>query len=464
MIESVGFPVSCYIALAIAAVAVVYSFSLRNASIGLPMLTVVGTAAAWYFGDAFYNDYHEYVLNLGAETLDAAWWQVALFLVAFCIFAPFMHRWMNKKLLGEDSHFLMLFYRGGLDRMDFQERVTAANGILTGAWLGLMFIALMRTNFDFLGMFAPFVAGKAQPWMRGRIGGGLSAFISFFNYLHIMLAAAFGIIWAVSKNPRTRTLAMVVSLLTIPWFLLDRTRNTMLAVALPGLLAWVFVRLKGGIFLKVAILAVAFLVTEGWMRFVIEARSGADISRLVQQIGLGGVVETVEQSEVKHAGLNMLEELAWINNFLDKGTYAVNRGKRYWAELVNPIPRGLWQDKPLIELDYAIARGQRMTEGLGVTATISTGMIGQGVVNFGPFFGVLAAAFLMALWVAILARQDLKGEKTGRMAPLLHRLRAHLQPRPRHHPHHAVSVFVWICDVDSVGAGQRGALAQAPLC
>jgi len=41
------------------------------------------------------------------------------------------------------------------------------------------------------------------------------------------------------------------------------------------------------------------------------------------------------------------------------------------------------------------------------------------VVNFGSFFGVLAAAFLMALWVAlwvaILARQDLKGDKTGRM-------------------------------------------------
>ena len=42
-------------------------------------------------------------------------------------------------------------------------------------------------------------------------------------------------------------------------------------------------------------------------------------------------------------------------------------------------------------------------------------MIGQGVVNFGLFFGVLAAAFLMATWAAILARQDLKGEKTGRL-------------------------------------------------
>jgi hypothetical protein len=54
----------------------------------------------------------------------------------------------------------------------------------------------------------------------------------------------------------------------------------------------------------------------------------------------------------------MLEELAWINSFIDKGTYAVNWGQRYWAELVNPIPRGLWQGKPLIGIDYAIARGQ----------------------------------------------------------------------------------------------------------
>jgi hypothetical protein len=35
--------------------------------------------------------------------------------------------------------------------------------------------------------------------------------------------------------------------------------------------------------------------------------------------------------------------------------------------------------------------------------------------NFWPFFGILAAALLMATWAAILARQDLKGEKTGRL-------------------------------------------------
>jgi len=181
----------------------------------------------------------------------------------------------------------------------------------------------------------------------------------------------------------------------------------------------VFVRFRGGMFMKIGVLAGAFLVTEGWMKFVIDTRSGANIAMAFQQIGIGGVVNQVEQTTTKHQGLNMLEELAWVNSFIDKGTYIVNNGGRYFAELVNPIPRVLWPGKPMIGIDYAIARGQLYGDAGdvqgGVGATISTGMIGQGVVNFGGFFGTLAAALLMAYWVFILARQDLMGEKMGRM-------------------------------------------------
>ena len=42
-------------------------------------------------------------------------------------------------------------------------------------------------------------------------------------------------------------------------------------------------------------------------------------------------------------------------------------------------------------------------------------MIGQGVVNFGRIGGPFAAALLMTLWVALLARQDLMGENPGRL-------------------------------------------------
>ena len=419
MDETFNFSAVFYIALGVAGVAVAYSFSLRNAAIGVPMLTVVATVGAWYFGDALYNDYGNYVLLLGPDILDAAWWQVALFLLAFCIFAPFLHRWINQKLLLEESYFLALFHRGGLEKMDFQKRLTAANGILAGAWMGLMFIALLRTNFDFIGMFAPYMGVKALPWYRGRLGGGIDAVLSFAGYVHIMLTASFGLVFALSKNHRTRMLAGVIWCLGAPWFFLDRTRNTMLAVLLPGLLAYVFLRLRVNLIMKVLILGLCFLVVEGWMRFIIQTRSGSQISMIVSQIGMEGVVQRVGEGSIKHAGLNMFQELAYINQFIERGTYNVNYGARYFAEMVNPIPRVLWSGKPLIGIDYAIARGQGFTKGLkmdaGIGATISTGMIGQGVVNFGTFFGVLAAAFLMAIWAAILARQDLKGNKTGRL-------------------------------------------------
>ncbi len=387
--------------------------------VGIPMAAVLGTVAIWYFGDALYNDYQMYAIEIGPEYLEAAWWQVALFLGAFIVFVPMVHRAVNRKVLGERSEFWVLMQQGGMDNPEFQRRLDIATRLILGVWLVLMSIALIRTDFDVLGLFAPYISGKANPWGRGRVGTGFDAFISFANYLQIMLAAAFGIVAAVAKNPRTRMIGIVITLLSIPWFLLDRTRNTMLAVALPGLIAWVFVRFRGGIFLKVAILAGAFLVTEGWMKFIIQTRSGSDISRMFSQLGIGGVVEQVESTDVKHQGLNMFEELAWVNSFIDKGTYAVNNGARYFAELVNPVPRFIWPNKPMIGIDYAIARGQLYSgaseDAAGVGATISTGMIGQGVVNFGTFFGVLAAALLMAYWVAILARQDLMGIKMGRM-------------------------------------------------
>ena len=90
-------------------------------------------------------------------------------------------------------------------------------------------------------------------------------------------------------------------------------------------------------------------------------------------------IDGVFDSESQHAGLNMFEELCWMNLFIEQGSYKPNWGRRYFAELVNPIPRAIWPGKPTIGLDYAIARGQRALSSDGaVTGTISTGMIGPG--------------------------------------------------------------------------------------
>lgn len=417
--ETIRLPVAFYLASAILGIGVLYAWSQRQRGIGLPMIVILATVAAWYLVDVIYNDYAQYQLQLGSDTLDSAWGQVILFIVSFCFFAPFVHRVMNKKLLHESSHVLRLSLKGGVYAPAFQSKISIAARIFTVAWLGTMAVALYKTNFDFLGLFAPYLHSKAQPWGRGRVGTGFDAFLSFFAYLHIMLVAAFGVVLALAKNVRTRWSAGVIFLLSVPWFFLDRTRNTMLAVALPGLLSWVFLRFKGGFLLRLGILLLFFVLVDGWMRFVIQTRSDIDIASAFQEIGFEGVAAKASSGKVKHEGLNMFEELCWINYLINNNQYEPNWGARYFAELVNPIPRTIWRDKPMIGIDYAIARGQKWddagTKQAGVGATISTGMIGQGVVNFGFFFGVLAAALLMATWAAILARLDLKGDWTGRL-------------------------------------------------
>jgi hypothetical protein len=74
-------------------------------------------------------------------------------------------------------------------------------------------------------------------------------------------------------------------------------------------------------------------------------------------------------------------------------------------ELLNFIPRAIWPSKPLLGIDYAIWRGYQSDDSeLGVNTTISSGMIGGGVLNFGQIFGPVAAGILMALWAGLLIR------------------------------------------------------------
>jgi hypothetical protein len=282
-----------------------------------------------------------------------------------------------------------------------------------------MLFALYRTDFDFQGLFLPFFYEKAQPWARGRIGGSLDAIISLAAYVHIFLAASFGVIAALSRRSGTQTLAIVICLLTLPGFIFDRVRNAMLAVLLPGFLALVFLRLRSGTLVKVTLVLLGFVAIESWFRFVIENRDRRSITAAYQLLIAGEEEELQTDREKKHLGINMLEELGWTNYLIEYNRYQPNWGARYLAELVNPIPRSVWKSKPLIGIDYAIARGYAWegaeTSEAGVAATISTGMIGQGVVNFGPWLGPIAAALLMAGWIAVLGRLDVAGDDIGRL-------------------------------------------------
>jgi hypothetical protein len=229
-------------------------------------------------------------------------------------------------------------------------------------------------------------------------------------YLQLLAVTMFGVVAALATTPSVRRLAVTFCVLSWPFFIFARTRNSMLAIVIPAVLCWVFLRLRGGLIKKGLVLLVLFMMVNTWMKFVIANRSQMSISAAFQEKGLSG------EKSVHNEGLNMFEELCWESTFIDNGKYEVNWGARYFAELVNPIPRGLWHSKPLIGLDYAIARGHHITSSKGtVDTTISTGMIGQGVVNFGRVLGPAAAALLMSFWVVWLARLDLTIQGLGRL-------------------------------------------------
>jgi hypothetical protein len=394
----------------------------RTEGWGIPMGVVVATASAWYIGDALYNEYAEYVQIQGPESLTAAWWEVLLFYIALGVLVPVMNRKINGDLEPRSQIFQMM-RNLTIDTEQFQNQVSLICKLLIGPWILLMVLALIRTNIDVVGMFFPYLGSKADPWARGRLGGGIDAIYALAMYVQILLTALFGVVLALSKRKSTMTQAGIIYFLSAPFFIFARTRNAMLAILLPGFMALITLRMKGGMIMRLAVVVLSFLMIDSWFKFVLEHRAkGENIAQAFEaekSRGSDGTDDSVAHKKLKHDGFNIFEELGYINYFIANGTYKVNWGERYFAEVVNPIPRVLWPGKPMIGIDYAIARGmaygnQAANEG-GVACSVSTGMIGQGVVNFGGFFGVLAAALLMAYWVVILARQDLLGQKMGRM-------------------------------------------------
>ncbi|HEY1662552.1 MAG TPA: hypothetical protein VGI03_09055 [Verrucomicrobiae bacterium] len=384
---------------------------------GIPMLAVLGTVGVWYVGDAYYNDYaNSYAQIFSADVLQDAWWEVAWFLVVFLAAVPYLHQRLNARYRNCQSGVLQLA-RFGVNHPTLQRQLDILFDGCFAIYVILVLIATVRVKGQILYFFFPFLGDNPEPWARARVGGGFSALLSFALYIQMMVTSVFGILAAVSERKRTMHLSIILCFLSWPYFLFDRTRNTILAVVIPAIISFAFLRLRGSVWKKIMVLAVCYTLMNSWMAFIIQNRSSGSITDAFKEKGFN----VVEESKVHHEGLNMFEELCWINTFFENGTFKADWGGNYFSELVNPIPRVLWHGKPYIGIDYAIARGQgtRGNEGsagdAGVDATISTGLIGQGAVNFSVILGPAFAAVLMSLWVVVLARQDLVIWQLGRL-------------------------------------------------
>lgn len=388
-----------------------------NAPWAKPALVVYGTVIFWYTGDFLLSSPVDYQ-QFAEEVVKMAFFQVCLFLLCFRVLLVWFSRRfcdgplrLRKQQTGSFATNL---------KLDFPPRILRnALVMLILVWLGLFAfgISLNPPLWKAI-IWPPLHSEKVGMYPLVGVGGGFSFIYNSLGYIHVLICAMFGVIAVMARGP-VRWVAIVMVLLSWPYFLFDRTRNRMLALLLPGSAAFLLLG-RTKIWVKVAVGVVLACAVTAWFTKVAEYRTQYDLTSFLESKTDEEDEDAPARRKMGREGQDMLKELCWINTFIESGRYRPTMGGRYFAEIVNPIPRSIWPGKPMVGIDYAIARGFGGSRGgAGVFASVSTGMIGQGCVNFGRFFGVVAAALLFALWAGFLARLWCQSDSPLRLALFL---------------------------------------------
>jgi len=361
---------------------------LKRDSFGVTLAVYI-TVFAWYFVDPFLHpEQYDY---LPPFLLGESYGQVLLFLIGFRVVVPAAARC----ILSRRS-------TGVFGTLRFTpEQILKATGAL---WLVLFIIGIARMGGDVMGAVFP-LDGRAGPTMWGRSGVESSAsgfLISFAGYVFNAVTAFLGVLVFFQRSTAWRLLAGAIFAITLPYFFFAGARSHFLAAVLPSILTYLFYG-RHLLILKLAILAIAFFCLNEGFKFVTVFRGTGFREVLASK----NPYELMDEDE-RPTGLNMIQELCFVNDYLETGGTSPAYGARYLNELLNFIPRAIWPSKPLIGIDYAKWRGFEIADSeegeLGVNTTISSGMIGGGVLNFGQIFGPVAAGILMALWTGLLIR------------------------------------------------------------
>lgn len=344
------------------------------------------TVFAWYFVDPFINpEQYDY---LPSFLLGQSYGQVLLFLIGFRVFVPVAIRWIVRRRS-----------TGVFDTQRFApEQILIAAGAI---WLLLFVIGIARLGGDLIGAVFPLDSrAGVTMWGRGAVETSTSGFlIASAAYLFNAVTAFLGVLIFFQRSTSWRLLATAMFGISLPYFFLEGARSHFLAAVLPFIITYLFFG-RHLLVLRLAVLAVALVCLDQGFKFVTAFRGTGFRELLASE----NPYELVDE-DMRQTGLNMIQELCFANAYLDLGAGFPAYGGKYLNELLNFVPRAIWHSKPLIGIDYAKWRGFEDPESeLGVSATVSTGMIGGGVLNFGRILGPVAAGMLMALWAGLLIR------------------------------------------------------------
>lgn len=365
-----------------------------------PLLVAYGTVGMWYHLDFLYNGPEVFAAEFASAVVNEAFLEVCWFLICLRGFVGVFAGVVPKRIEFPPPTLWAVSARQ-------EHRLFVA---LASIWIGLIVYALIRTNGEVMALVCPPLSQAGSPWGRDAVGGRWDFAISAAGYTHLAICGMAGVLVAIARRPGLRAAATMLWLTACPVFVFGRARNTILGIVLPGMLAYVLSE-RVPVVRKVGLSLAVFMALSAWFSFIQQNRNSN--FAVLRGETEGGINDTSSQS---HLGLDMFHELCYINEFLTSGKYEANWGERYFSELTVVVPRSLWQGKPYIGIDYAVARGFGGSDSQhGVFATVSTGMIGQGLVNFGKVFGPVVAAGLLAAWVCILARLWLQRRNINRM-------------------------------------------------
>jgi len=352
-------------------------------------IAVYATIFAWYFVDPFINpESYDY---LPSSLLSESYGQILLFLIGFRVFTPVAIRWIVRRR-----------GTGTFDTRLSPEQILRAAGAL---WFILFLIGVYRMGGDVMGALFP-LDGRGGPTMWGRAAVETEAsgfLISSGGYLFNAVTAFLGVLVFFQRSTRWRLLAGAVFAIALPYFFLAGARSHFLAAVVPFIITYLFYG-RHPLVIRLAILAIAFVCLNEGFKFVVAFRDSGGYREVLAS---ENPYELMNE-DVRTSGLNMIQELCFVDVYLQTGGTSPAYGGRYLNELLNFIPRAIWPSKPMIGIDYAKWRGFESEHDengeLGVNTTVSSGMIGGGVLNFGQGFGPVAAGILMAFWTGLLIR------------------------------------------------------------
>lgn len=223
---------------------------------------------------------------------------------------------------------------------------------------------------------------------RGRYGGVRDAFLE----LQMFLRAAIPISAAIAVQKRQPSLRRFIGAAFLLFMFVrgynSGTRSKVLEVFLP-LAGCVYWTLPASIKRKALLLGVPAFAALGiiWSAGTVVGRNE-------------GTVKWEEASDVDYVGFEMFRELLYIVDVVpDPLEYRL--GRTYYVQLVNPIPRAIWPDKPIDDAGLELAKVKGMVAHGDAYLTVSPGLLGEMYWNFGLLgIGMLSAVlgYLAKSW------------------------------------------------------------------